>query len=204
MGSTGLREQGCVSGTKHLLRNVCRRSSRTGSGSSAPSCKAQQRLAARGTGARAARVSALTDSQSDECHLDEQRQPTQHVHEPHGAPRAAGTGLRGPTPATLSGRCRAVPAPRTPRGEGRSAAAPAPPPRPRAPLTGSEDPNRAAPCSERLHTAQVDWEQSWLKPAPHGPRSYFFGRGRLLYLRSHTRKPHSPESQVPLNGHLQP
>lgn len=139
VGSPGLREQGCVSGTKHPLQKVRRRSSRTNSGSSAPSCKKQQRLAARGTGARAARVSALTDGQSDECHLDEQRQPAQHVHEPHGAPRAAGTGLRGPAPATLSGRCRAVPAPGTPRRAGWSAAAPATPPSPRAPLTGSED-----------------------------------------------------------------
>lgn len=130
MGSPGLREQGCVSGTKHPVRKVRRRSSRTSSGSSAPSCKAQQRLAARGTRTRAARVSALTDGQSDECHLDEQRQPTQHVHEPHGAPRAAGTGLRGPAPATLSSRRRAVPAPRTPRGAGRSAAVPAPPAKP--------------------------------------------------------------------------
>lgn len=139
MGSPGLREQGCVSGTKHPLQKVRRRSSRTNSGSSAPSCKKRQRLAARGTGARAARVSALTDGQSDECHLDEQRQPAQHVHEPHGAPRAAGTGLRGPAPATLSGRCRAVPAPGTPRRAGWSAAVPATPPSPRAPLTGSED-----------------------------------------------------------------
>lgn len=37
-------------------------------------------------------------------------------------------------------------------------------------------------------------------PAPHGRD--FSVKGKLPYLRSHTRKPNSPESRVPLNGHL--
>lgn len=35
----------------------------------------------RGPGSR-----TLTDGQRDEGHLDEERQPAQHIHEPHGAP----------------------------------------------------------------------------------------------------------------------
>lgn len=159
------REQGCVSGIMHSLQKALPTSSRTSSGSPVLSCKAKQRLAARGTGSRAARVSALTDGQSDECHLDEQRQPAQHVHEPHGAPRAAGTGLRGPAPATVSGCRRAVPAPRKPKGAGRSATVPAPSPSPRAPPTGEEDRARAVSCTERPHRAQV----TGTKPGPRIP-----------------------------------
>lgn len=67
----------------------------------------------RGAGSR-----TLTDGQCDEGHLDEERQPAQHVHEPHGAPTrpppTTGTGLRAPVRATRSRRhLRRVPAPRT-------------------------------------------------------------------------------------------
>lgn len=45
----------------------------------------------RGPGSR-----TLTDGQRDEGHLDEERQPAQHIHEPHGAPTPPGPAPRQP------------------------------------------------------------------------------------------------------------
>lgn len=45
----------------------------------------------RGPGSR-----TLTDGQRDEGHLDEERQPAQHIHEPHGAPAPPGPAPRQP------------------------------------------------------------------------------------------------------------
>lgn len=48
------------------------------------------------------------------------------------------------------------------------------------------------------------WNQTWPStPAPHSHGSDFSGRGKLPYLRSHNRNPHSPEFRMPLNGRLQ-
>lgn len=71
----------------------------------------------RGRGSR-----TLTDGQRDEAHLDEERQPAQHVHEPHGAPTPPAPGRRDGPALFGSGDTESPPpqpSPRTRPADGR-------------------------------------------------------------------------------------
>ena len=114
----------------------------------------------RGAGSR-----TLTDGQRDEGHLDEERQPAQHVHEPHGAPAPPAPRPPGRACALRFGRqgAAATVAASPPRGRSCAAAESSPAREPPsagsrlAPPTGAEGqpllPQRRVPADRRAPPA---------------------------------------------------